>query len=55
MDNMTTEREQTPDQDPALDLGVVVIMGAVTVVSLTLMVLGVLKLAELVRIATRWW
>jgi hypothetical protein len=40
---------------PVLDLGTVVLMGVITVASFSLMVLGALKLGELVRIALRWW
>jgi hypothetical protein len=44
-----------PEQRPGLDLGTVVLMGVITVASFSLMVLGALKLGELVRIALRWW
>jgi hypothetical protein len=44
-----------PEPRPVLDLGTVVVMGVLTVVSFTLMVLGAVKLGELVRLAVRWW
>lgn len=39
-----------PEQRPGLDLGTVVLMGVITVASFTLMVLGAIKLGELVRL-----
>ncbi len=38
------------EERPVLDLGTVLLMGAVTVVSMTLLVLGAVKLGELVRL-----
>lgn len=38
------------EEDQVLDLGTIVIMGAITVVSVSLMVLGAVKLGELVRL-----
>lgn len=43
------------EEQSVLDLGTLLLMGAVTVVSISLMVLGAVKLGELVRIAMRWW
>jgi hypothetical protein len=48
-------QEPVEEEQPRLDLGTLVLMGAVTVVSISLMVLGVVKFGELVRIAMRWW